>query len=566
MGEDTNLPVYDAIVIGAGFAGIYMLYSLLQMGLQVRVYERGGDVGGTWYWNRYPGACCDTLSVYYSYSFDEKLEQEWPLVDRYAAQPQMMSYFRHVAERFDLRPHIQFDTEVNHVVWHDNESRWHVETDRGDHATARFVITAVGCLSAANKPKLSGQHRFMGVSYHTSEWPREPVDFTGKRVGIIGTGSTGIQAVPVIAEQAAHLTVFQRTAQYALPARSRPLDPTFVAEVKANYREIRQKCRESRMGSPADDVEHGAFEVDDQARIAAYQRGWEEGGSGFMHTFKDIMLDEGANETACEFVRNKISEIVKDPETARKLTPTTYLIGTKRIPIGDGFYETFNCENVDLVALREEPIVEVTENGIRTSEREILLDIIIYATGFDAFTGSLVALNIEGRDGMKLADKWKTAGPTTYLGLAVAGFPNLFTITGPGSPSVLGNVLVSIEQHVEWIRDFVKQLVDEGAPTVEALQEAEDAWTDHVARVASRTLMVKTESWYTGANIKGKVRMFLPYIAGFGRYRQICNVIAADDHRGFRVPGHPLPAEIRFGSIVRQVTPEAAASHAAPAG
>ena len=424
-----------------------------------------------------PGARCDSESIYYSYSFDENLEQEWPLLERYPEQPLILDYLRHVAERFDLRPDIQFDTRVNHVVWDDEAERWHVETDRGDNVTARYVITAVGCLSSANIPKIPGQELFQGDVYHTSQWPHDPVDFTGKRVGLIGTGSTGIQAVPVIAEQAGHLTVFQRTAQFTLPAQNHPLDPAYVAEIKATYRDIRQQQRNSPMGSPAKPAEYAALEVEEDARTSAYESAWDVGGGKFLGTFKDIMLNEEANETAADFVRNKIAAIVKDPETARKLMPTTYPIGTKRIPVDTGYYEAYNRDNVTLVDLRETPIAEVTEKGIRTSDSEYDLDIIVYATGFDAFTGSLVGLNIEGRDGVKLADKW-VAGPTTYLGVSVAGFPNLFMITGPGSPSVLSNMPTSIEQHVEWIQGFIKQLEEEGAPTAEALQEGEDAWTE----------------------------------------------------------------------------------------
>jgi cation diffusion facilitator CzcD-associated flavoprotein CzcO len=562
MDKTTAVEEYDAIVIGAGFAGMYMLHSLRQLGLKVRVYERGGDVGGTWYWNRYPGARCDSESIYYSYSFDEKLEQEWPLLERYPEQPLILDYLRHVAERFDLRPDIQFETRVNHVVWDDEAERWHVETDRGDKVTARYVVTAVGCLSSANIPKIPGQELFQGDVYHTSQWPHDPVDFAGKRVGLIGTGSTGIQAVPVIAEQAGHLTVFQRTAQFTLPAQNHPLDAEYVADIKANYRDIRQQQKNSPMGSPATPAEYAALEVEEEARISAYESAWDVGGGKFLGTFKDIMLSEEANETAADFVRSKIAAIVQDPETARKLMPTTYPIGTKRIPVDTGYYEAYNRDNVTLVDLRETPIVEVTEKGIRTSDSDYDLDIIVYATGFDAFTGSLVGLNIEGRNGVKLADKW-VAGPTTYLGVSVAGFPNLFMVTGPGSPSVLSNMPTSIEQHVEWIQAFIKQLEEEGARTAEALQEGEDAWTEHVARVANRTLMVKAASWYMGANIEGKTRIFLPYIGGVGRYREICDDVAADGYRGFRIPGHPLPTEIAFGSIRRPVaeaTTEEAAS------
>ena len=548
--RDRKVNSVDAVVVGAGFAGLYMLHVLRMDGLKVRVFERGGDVGGTWYWNRYPGARCDSESPYYSYSFDEQLEQDWPLLERYPVQPQVLRYLRHVADRFDLRRDIQFDTGVTRVVYHDDEDRWQVSTDQGDEVSARFVITAVGCLSSANKPQLPGQERFLGATYHTGEWPREPIDFSGKRVGLIGTGSTGIQAIPVVAEQALHLTVFQRTAQFTLPAQNHPLDPEFVQELKANYRELRRKCKESAQGTPYAPVEVTALDVSAETRRAAYEAAWGVGGGRFLGTYRDLLISEEANQTAADFVRAKISEIVKDPETARKLMPTTYPIGTKRIPIDSGYYEAYNRDNVTLVDLRDTPIVEVTEKGIRTTEGERELDIIIYATGFDAFTGSLLALNIEGRNGVKLADKWLD-GPRSYLGVAVAGFPNLFTITGPGSPSVLSNMPVSIEQHVEWIGRFVKQLVEEGAEYAEATGEAEEAWTEHVAAVADQTLYPKAASWYMGANIEGKVRMFLPYIGGVGRYRTICDGIADGGYRGFRIPGHPVVTDVQFGSASR---------------
>jgi cation diffusion facilitator CzcD-associated flavoprotein CzcO len=551
--RDRKVESVDAVVVGAGFAGLYMLHVLRQSGLKVRGFERGGDVGGTWYWNRYPGARCDSESPYYSYSFDEQLEQEWPLLERYPVQPQILSYLRHVADRFDLRQDIQFDTRVTEVVYRDGEERWQVSTDQSHQVSTRFVITAVGCLSSANKPQLPGQERFLGRTYHTGEWPHEPIDFTGKRVGLIGTGSTGIQAIPVVAEQALHLTVFQRTAQFTLPAQNHPLDPEFVQDLKANYRELRSKCKESATGAPYAPTEALALDVDDATRRAAYEAAWDVGGGRFLGTYRDLLISEKANQTAADFVRAKIAEIVMDPETARKLMPTTYPIGTKRIPIDSGYYEAYNRDNVALVDLRETPIVEVTEKGIRTTEGERELDILIHATGFDAFTGSLLALNIAGRNGVKLADKWQD-GPRSYLGVAVAGFPNLFTITGPGSPSVLSNMPVSIEQHVEWIGRLVNHLVEEGAGYAEATVEAEEAWTEHVAAVANTTLYPKAASWYMGANIDGKVRMFLPYIGGVGRYRQICDGIAAGDYRGFRIPGHPVVTEVQFGAASRYST------------
>jgi cation diffusion facilitator CzcD-associated flavoprotein CzcO len=537
------------VIVGAGFAGLYMLYRVRELGYRARVFEAGSDVGGTWYWNRYPGARCDSESIYYSYSFSEELEQDWPLIERYPAQPTMLNYLRHVADRFGLRKDIVFNSRVVAGSYDELRNTWTVRTDTGLEVSARFLITAAGCLSAANKPELPGQERFKGQCHHTSEWPHGTVDYSGMRVAVIGTGSTGIQLIPEVAKTAAHLTVFQRTPQFSLPAHNHQLETSYVEEIKSSYRELRQRCRESNVGTPYTPGNRSALDASPEELYRAYEEAWAQGGAKFLGTFNDIMVSLDANKTAADFVRSKIDEIVRDPEVAEMLKPTSYPIGTKRIPIDSGYYETFNRENVTLVDLRRTPLVGFTEHGILTTEREFQLDLVIFATGFDALTGPLLRMNLAGRGGVQLRDKW-SEGPRTYLGLATAGFPNLFTITGPGSPSVLSNMPVSIEQHVEWIRDFLRFLEKCGAETFEATEEAEDAWTDHVNKVAAKTLYPKAASWYMGANIEGKPRIFLPYIGGVGNYRKICDEIAGSEYQGFRIPGRPTVTDVQFDSSI----------------
>jgi len=528
-------PDFDAVVAGAGFSGLYMLYRLRDgLGLSAWVYEAGDGVGGTWYWNRYPGARCDSESYYYSYSFCEALQQEWVWSSKYPEQPEILRYLEHVADRFDLRRDIQLETRVTRALFQEDNDSWEIHTDRGEVVTARFFITAVGCLSAANVPPIPGLERFEGAWYHTGAWPHEPVDFTAKRVGLIGTGSTGIQVAPVIAAEAGHLTVFQRTPQYTVPARNFALSPEQTAEIKANYADIRRKCRESFAGFPYEPSPKSALEVDPEERQATYERLWaEEGGFKFIYgSYLDLLFNKAANDTASEFIRGKIREIVKDPAIAEKLVPTDYPYGTKRPPIDTHYYETFNRDNVTLVDLRETPIVDITPTGLRTTSAQHDLDIIIFATGFDAMTGALLRIDIRGRGGQTLREKWE-AGPVTYLGVQVAGFPNMFTITGPGSPSVLANMPGAIEQHVEWIGDCISYLRERDLTRVEATEQAEAAWVEQVRQVAEHTLFPLANSWYVGANIPGKPRVFMPYVGGFAPYRQRCDEVAAKSYEGF---------------------------------
>jgi cation diffusion facilitator CzcD-associated flavoprotein CzcO len=523
----------DAVVIGAGFAGLYMVHKLRQQGFSVHGFEQGSGVGGTWYWNRYPGARCDSEIMYYSFSFLPEIEQAWPLKERYPGQPEILRYLEHVADQLDLRKDFSFDTKVISLEYDKARNLWTLRTEQGDTVRARYVVTAVGCLSTANRPEFKGADSFAGLSLHTGHWPHEPVDFTGKRVGIIGTGASAIQAIPVIAQTAGHLTVFQRTPQYTIPAENGPLDPQMIELWKKNYPEWRRRGRESGGGIPYVASTVSALEVSEEERKASFEAGWGAGGFVFgAGIFGDVMVTEEANKTAADFVRGKIDEIVQDPEVAEMLKPWEYPIGSKRLPLDTNYYATYNRPNVTLVDLKRTPIDEITPTGIATSGGQHDLDIIIYATGFDALTGPLQGLGIRGRDGQALTEVW-AEGPRTYLGLSVPGFPNLFTITGPGSPSVLSNMPVSIEQHVEWIGDCLAWLREHDLDLIEATEPATASWTEHVQAVAAKTLYPKAASWYMGANIPGKPRLFLPYVGGVGNYRHKCAEIAANGYEGF---------------------------------
>src|SRR3954465_3855391 len=530
---------YDVVVVGAGFAGMYMLHKLRGFGLSVRVYEQGGDVGGTWYWNRYPGARCDVESMQYSYSFSDELQQEWDWSERYAPQPEILKYANHVADRFDLRRDIQFSTRVEKAVFDESANRWSVTTSDGKTVTAQFVILATGCLSNARMPDIKGLSDFTGKVYHTGHWPHEPVDFTGQRVGLIGTGSSGIQSVPVIAEQADHLTVFQRTANFSIPGRNAPVTDEERGAFRQNYTEIRRFAREeARNGIYTDMPDRGALDDGDNERRARYEARWSRGGLTFMSVYNNLALDNAANDTAADFVREKIAEIVKDPATAKLLQPNSHPIGTKRICIDSDYFAAFNRPNVRLVDIKANPIEEISDNAVRAGGRDYEVDAIVLATGFDAMTGSVAKIDIRGRAGQTLNQKWAD-GPRTYLGLMSAGFPNLFIITGPGSPSVLSNMIVSIEQHVDWIADCLAYLRERDLDAMEASKDAEDNWVAHVNEVASTTLYPQANSWYMGANIPGKPQIFMPYIGGVGVYRQICNDVASRGYEGFAM----TPAE-----------------------
>ncbi len=529
-----NIAELDAVVIGAGFSGMYMLHRLRdQMGLSARVFEAGDGVGGTWYWNRYPGARCDSDSYIYCYTFDKQLLQDWHWSERYPEQPEILRYLDHVADRLDLKRDIQFGTRVTEASYDEATNRWTIRTDKGDAVTAQFLIGAVGSLSATNIPQFKGLETFEGKWYHTGRWPHGGVDFTAKRVGVVGTGATAVQAIPVIAQQAKHLTVFQRTPNFCVPARNGKVDPEVWTRRKADYDGIIGRIRSSYFGFELDFIPRSVLEVSPEEREAEFERMWDEGGFRFwLANYQDMFFVREANELCGDFIRNKIRATVKDPAIAEKLIPKTYAYGTKRQPLDTNYYETFNKTNVTLVDVNETPIAEITPKGVRTSDKEYDLDILVIATGFDAMTGPLTRIKVSGRGGQLLSQKWAD-GPHSYLGVAVAGFPNMFTVTGPGSPSVLSNMPVSIEQHVEWISDCIKHMRENNVAAVEATAKAEEEWTAHVAEVANTTLMPASDTWYTGMNIPGKPRVFMPYLGGVGPYRQRCAEIAASGYEGF---------------------------------
>jgi cyclohexanone monooxygenase len=524
---------FDVIVVGAGLAGMYMLHRLRGLGFSARVYEQGGDVGGTWYWNRYPGARCDVESMQYSYSFSDELQQEWDWSERYAPQPEILKYARHVAERFDLRSDIVFNTRVERAQFNEDDDTWEVATSDGKTVWAQFVVLATGCLSNARMPDIKGLSGFAGRVFHTGHWPHQGVDFSGQRVGVIGTGSSAIQSVPVIAEQASHLFVFQRTPNFSIPARNAALTAEEREAFRRNYPEVRRFAREeARNGIYAEPPDRGALDDGANVRRAKYEQRWANGGLTFMLAYNNLLLDQAANDTAADFVREKIAEIVRDPETAKRLQPDNHPIGSKRICVDTDYYATFNRPNVTLVDIRERGIEEISANAVRVAGQDYEIDALVLATGFDAMTGSVARIDIRGRGNQTLNQKW-AEGPKTYLGLMSEGFPNLFVITGPGSPSVLSNMIVSIEQHVDWIADCLAFLRRRALTSIEASPEAEERWVSHVNEVAQMTLYPQANSWYMGANIPGKPRIFMPYIGGVGVYRRICDGVAAKGYEGF---------------------------------
>jgi cyclohexanone monooxygenase len=527
---------FDAVIVGAGFAGMYMLHRLRGLGFSAKVIEAGDGVGGTWYWNRYPGARCDVESLDYQYSFSNELQKDWNWTERYATQPEILTYANHVAERFDLMRDIQFETRVTAAHYNDAAERWTVETDKGDRYTAQFCIMATGCLSAARTPDFKGIESFTGATYHTGQWPHEGVDFAGKRVGIIGTGSSAIQSIPVIAQQAAHLTVFQRTPNFSLPANAISLSPDKVKHYKENFDEIKAAARLSAGGVVVLVNEASALSTTAEERDRVFEETWKQGGFQLLQSYIDLLATKEANETAADFIRRQIRSVVSDPATAELLCPKDHPVGTKRICIDSNYFETYNRDNVKLVDIRNAPIEEITPNGLKTGGKEYEFDIIVFATGFDAMTGTLLRMDIQGKQGASLREKW-AAGPRTYLGLQSEGFPNMFMITGPGSPSVLSNMLISIEQHVDWIADCMTDLRAQGKATIEANRDAEDAWVEHVNQVADTTLYPLANSWYLGANIPGKPRVFMPYVGGVGPYRERCKEVRAKGYEGFTVGG-----------------------------
>lgn len=529
----------DAVVVGAGFAGLYMLYRLRELGMTVRVIEAASDVGGTWYWNRYPGARCDAQSALYSYSFSAELEQEWSWSEKYATQPEILQYLRHVADRFDLRRDISFDTQVTEAHFNEAHRRWDVRTDRGERISAQWCIMATGCLSVGRLPDIEGLRDTSLPIYHTGNWPHEGVNFGGMSVGVVGTGSSGIQVIPEIARQAKSLTVYQRTPSFSVPARNAPVDPAAERALKARYREVREQWRIGELVGGGEELVPGncyrrsiaATSVSEAEREAEYQQRWDKGGPFLLGAFGDLITDPRSNATAADFVRSKIREIVRDERTAAMLTPSDFPIGTKRICVDTDYYATFNRDNVALVDIRADPIVRIDDAGVVTAGGARSHDALVFATGFDAMTGALLRMDIRGRDGLPLREKW-AGGPRTYLGLMTTGYPNLLIVAGPGSPSVLGNVVNHIEQHVEFIADLLADTRKRGFDTVEADPAAEAEWVQRVNDYAAATLFPEANSWYLGANVPGAPRVFMPFVGGIALYRTLCDAVAADGYAG----------------------------------
>jgi cation diffusion facilitator CzcD-associated flavoprotein CzcO/acetyl esterase/lipase len=550
----TSAPVdVDVAVVGAGFAGMYLLHRLRGLGLTTRVFETGDDVGGTWYWNRYPGARCDIQSLDYSYSFDAELDAEWTWSEKYAPQPEILRYAQHVADKHDLRRDIEFATRVTSATWDEATSQWRLRTSQGNEVTCRYYVMATGCLSVPKEVDIVGTDRFRGDVYFTSRWPHEGVDFSGKRVAVVGTGSSAIQSIPLIAKQAAEVTVFQRTPNFSIPANNGPV-PEYKLAAATSRAEYRESLRWTGSGVLAELSEVSALAVSDEERLARYEKAWEVGGIiEFLSSYSDHLLNEKSNELLAEFVRNKIRATVRDKKTAEALCPTSYPIGTKRLCVDTNYYATYNLPHVRLVDLNEQPIATITETGIDVTDESLSFDAIVFATGFDAMTGAVVGVDIEGTGGRTLKEAW-AHGPVTYLGLMAEGFPNLFMITGPGSPSVLSNMLVSIEQHVDWIANCIHDLQRDGLHAIEPTEAAVDGWVQHVNDFADITLMPKANSWYMGANVPGKARVFLPYGGGVDRYRTVCNEVVEKDYLGFERRG---PNESRRNDgVIRRLQPD----------
>jgi cyclohexanone monooxygenase len=519
-------------VIGAGFAGLYAVHKFVSLGFSVAGYEKGEDVGGVWYWNRYPGARCDCESYYYSYSFSKELEQDWSWSLKYSEQPEILKYLSHVADRFDLRKHFRFSTAVEKLHFSDETGLWTVHGSDGAATTARFVVSAAGCLSEIQRPDIPGLEKFEGEILYTAAWPREGADLSGKRVAVIGTGASGVQAISRIAPVAEQLTVFQRTANWVIPVWNAPMSAEFDRWVKEHYGEIRERCLASQGGVPFGPPEAAALELTGERQQALLNKYWELGGTRFFSAFTDAFTNIEANEIVCEFVRAYIRRVVKDPAIATALIPTDHPIGTKRPPMDDDYYATFNRDNVALVDLRKTPITGFTERALLTKRKAFDIDVLVLATGFDAITGPLLAMNVKGKNGRNLREEW-AEGARSYLGLGVAGFPNLFTITGPLSPSVLANMPTAVEQHVDWIADCLTYMRAHHATRIEPTPQAQAEWVDHVATVADRSLYTRANSWYLGSNIPGKPRQFGVYIGGFSNYRQRCDAVAQRGYEGF---------------------------------
>ena len=524
----------DVIIVGAGFSGLYMLYKMRKMNLKALIIERASDAGGTWFWNRYPGARCDIESIEYSYSFSDELQQEWNWSNRYSDQSEILEYINYVVKKFNLKENIVFNTSVKSATFDENLKNWILETDSKSYSS-KFCVMATGTLSSIKQPNFDGLENFKGDWYVTGEWPHEKLDFTSKKVAIIGTGSSAVQSIPVIAEEAKNLTVFQRSPNYTIPANNRPLTEKELSNAKSSYDQIREKAKYTRAGIGYNQFEERKLlDLSSEEIKKELNNRWKIGGQEiFTAGFTDVGVNAEANKIVADFVKSKIKEIVKDPNVAELLSPED-AIGCKRLCADTNYFETYNRENVELIDLNSNPINSITENGILTNDKEFKFDTIIFATGFDAMTGALQAIDITGKNGKKLKQVWKD-GPKSFLGLLINGFPNLFTVTGPGSPSVLTNMMVAIEQHVEWISDCINFLSKSNLKEVEADELFQIEWMDHIEEVAKNTLRYTCNSWYVGANVPGKKRVFMPYAGGFGKYREKCDEIAENNYSILRI-------------------------------
>jgi cation diffusion facilitator CzcD-associated flavoprotein CzcO/acetyl esterase/lipase len=546
----------DVVVVGAGFSGLYLLHRLRRAGFSVKVFESADDVGGTWYWNRYPGARCDIPTTDYTYGFDPDLEREWTWSEKYATQPEILDYLRFVADRYGLRSDIEFSTGITSARWDDEDNRWTLMTDRGRRLRSRYYIMASGCLSVPKSPDIQGVDRFTGEVYLTGRWPHETVDFTGKRVAVIGTGSSGIQSIPLIAQQARQLTVFQRTPNFSVPAHNGAAPADRLQRLAEDRDGYRWDAKWSRGGMPVEKVEVLGITASEEVRRQRFESAWDRGELfSILGVFADQGVNPASNEIVAEMIREKIRSIVADPDTAEALCPKDHYFGTKRPCLDTGYFETYNLPHVRLVDLRKRPITGITADGIDTADESFAFDAIVYATGFDAMTGALVAVDVVGRQGLSLKQKW-AGGPSTYLGLMTADFPNFFMITGPGSPSVLSNMAVSIEQHVDWVTACLTGMREEGFETIEPTELAETAWDQHVQDCAAISLHPTADSWYMGANVPGKPRVFLPYIGGVDTYRRACDEVVTAGYLGFRLAGGGRE-QCRDG-VIRSMQPDVA--------
>lgn len=522
----------DVVIVGGGFGGMYATYRFREMGLRIQSFEAGGDLGGVWYWNRYPGARVDLPSIDYSFSFSPEVEQEWTWSEQFAAQPELLAYIDFVARRLDLRKHFQFNTRVTSAVWDEQRKLWTVKTDQGETLEATYCIMATGPLSVPKDPEIPGIARFQGQLLRAARWPHEPISFAGKRVGVIGTGSTGIQIVQEVGKEAGELFVYQRTPSFTMPMRNENLEPEYVAEVKRNYAGIRESARNSAVGGVRPQSTRAFFSVTPRQRQQLLEDAWKNGGLAMLGTFSDLMSNPEANEHVAEFVRGKIGEVVEDPATAEALKPRGYPIFARRPCLDSSYYETYNRPNVHLVDCLTDPIVEITEKGVRTESGEIELDVLIFATGYDGLTGALLAFDVVGKDGRKVNDKWKD-GARSYLGLMMEGFPNLFMTTGPNGPAALANIIRISEHDVDWIAAAMVHMEKDGLASIEPTAEAEQGWMDLVYELSQRTLLTKAKTWYVGANVKDKPLGLTLFTGGFAKYRELTSAAVRDGYRGF---------------------------------